>query len=134
MLAVMRSENQRREDRDRLRVLLAYEDSHRGYRLVICRVIKAERPHFEVRSVGVGTIEKELARFDPHVVICSRSSRGYPGGRAAWLELPIEPSEWSEVCIDGDNRRELNPGISEVLTFLDETEVKLRNGTLSEEC
>jgi hypothetical protein len=134
MLTVTRSEYRREEDRNRMRVLLAYEETHRAYRMVICRAIKAERPHFEVRSVGVSTIEGELNRFEPHVVICSCSSRDYPGGRAAWLEMPIEPSQWSDVCLGGDHEKDLNPGISKVLSFLDEAEEGLRMGTLNEDC
>ena len=130
----MGSEQRIEEDRDRMRVLLAYEDTHRAYRLVICQAIKAERPHLEVRSAGVGMIGKELTRFEPHVVICSRSSRDYPGSRAAWLELPVEPSQWSDVCLGGDHEKDLNPGISKVLSFLDEVEERLRMGTLNEGC
>lgn len=102
--------------------------------MVICRVIRAERPHFDTRSVEVSALREELARFEPHVVICSRSSRDYPGGRAAWFEMPVEPSEWSDVCIGGDHEKDLNPGISQVLRFLDEAEERLRSGTLSEDC
>ena len=73
--------------------------------------------------------------FDPHVVVCSRPSSEYPSrGRGAWVALPVDATESTDICLDGDHERSLNLGLAKLLSFLDDAEQKLRVGELAESC
>jgi len=62
------------------------------YRRIVAQAIVDPRAYLQLRSVALGGAEEALARFDPQVVVCSRSSAEYPSGRrAAWAETPVEP-------------------------------------------
>ena len=119
-----------------VRVLVAYEEMYRTYRRVIAKAIEDLRPHLRVHSVALGAMEDALARFDPHVVICSRPRTEYPSGgsRAAWVELPVEPAQAGDVCLDGEHEGRVNPDLRKVLSVLDEVEERLRRGVLVETC
>jgi hypothetical protein len=119
-----------------MRVLVAYEEMYRSYRRVIAKTIEDLRPHLQVRSVALGAMEEALARFDPHVVICGCPSAEYPGGgsRAAWVEMPVEPSQAGDVCLGGEHEDRVNPDLTKVLSVLDETEERFRRGVLVENC
>jgi hypothetical protein len=119
----------------RMRVMVAYEETYCFYRSVITRAIEYHRPHLQVRSVDLGVMEEALGRFDPHAVICSRPSSEYPsGGRGAWVELPADPTQKGYICLDGDHEGSLNPSLAQLLSVLDETEERLRQGDLAENC
>ena len=118
-----------------MRVLVAYEDTYRSYRDALVRAIRDHRPHFTLLGTTPGALGAALERFGPHAVVSSRPSAEYPGGeRGAWVELPAEPSRGGEVCVGGDRRGAVNPGLGEVLRALDEAEERLLRGALAEGC
>jgi hypothetical protein len=120
-----------------MRVLVAYEEMYRSYRSVIAKAIEDLRPHLQVRCVPLGAaMEEALVRFDPHVVICSRPSAEYPmgGSRAGWVEMPVEPAQAGDICLEGEHEGAANPDLRKVLSVLDEAEEKLRRGELVENC
>src|SRR5829696_3310500 len=51
-------------------VLVAFEDVRSAYSRVISRAIRELRQGLEVRSIVLEELERELVRFDPHVVVC----------------------------------------------------------------
>jgi hypothetical protein len=106
-----------------MRVLIVYEDSHRSYGEAMVGAVGARRPDLEVALAHLEELEAELERHDPHLVVCGR-----PNTRAAWVLLSDEPSEPSEVCIDGRHRRLENPGLEEMLEIIDETEGLVQTG------
>jgi hypothetical protein len=111
-----------------LRVLIAYEASHRSYGESMAGAIRVLRPRVEVSVVQVRELGSEVGRFDPHLVICNRPNTVDPGGRVAWVRLSDEPDEPSEFCLDGRRRAAENPGLEEVLEIIDEAEGLLREG------
>src|SRR5215212_2763356 len=86
---------------DAMRILIAYEDSHRSYGQTLAGAIRGLRPVVETAVVQVRELEAEVGRFDPHLVVCNRPNTFDLGGRLAWLRLSDEPEEPSEFCLAG---------------------------------
>jgi hypothetical protein len=111
-----------------MRVLIAYEGSHRCYGEALGQALRELRPGAAVSVVRAEDLGAEVARFDPHVVMCDRPNGVDPGGRAAWAWLSDEPGEPSEFCVGGEKRRLENPDFKELLAFVDEAEELVLGG------
>ena len=112
-----------------MKILIAYEKSHRLYGYALERAIKARRPHLVVEIADEPeALETEVERLDPQLVISNRLNTVDPGGRAAWLRLSHEPDEESEICLDGETSGLVNPGLEELLRIIDQTEELVRTG------
>jgi hypothetical protein len=116
-----------------MRLLIAYEDSHRAYGTVMEEVIRDLRPHLEVRAVEMDELEAPPERFDPHAVISerrnpARRNPAQPGGRVAWIMLSYDPGEPSEVCLEGRYSELENPGLEKLLAIVDQAEESVREG------
>ena len=111
-----------------MRLLIAYEDSHNLYSDAMERAIRESRPHLEIKVARTSELEAQIERFDPHMVLCERLNPAQPGGRGAWVKHSYEPSEPSEVCLDGRRWELDNPTINELLAVIDETEELVRTG------
>src|SRR5215213_9955508 len=84
-----------------MRVLIAYEDSHRAYGEALKRAIRGLRPSAKVSLVQARQLAGEVGSLDPHLVVSGKPNTVDPGGRAAWVTLSEEPEEPSEVCVGG---------------------------------
>ncbi len=60
------------EETAKTRVLIAFEDEYRTYREFIASAICTRRPRVKVTVGALGLLGGEIARFDPHLVICSQ--------------------------------------------------------------
>jgi hypothetical protein len=114
-----------------MKVLVVCEERYRCYRLLIAEAIANRRPHLHLRSTALGAIETALEGFDPHVVLCSRPNTEYPNEcRAAWVELPVDPTQAGDICLNGEHEEILNPDLAMVLSVLDEAQEQLERGAL----
>lgn len=111
-----------------VRVLFAYEDTHLSYRDTFVRVVRTLRPRLAVTAVGMRSLESEVRRLEPHLVVSSRPDTFDRGGGAAWYKLSPEPDEPSEVCLGGRRSRTWNPGLNELVAVIDEVEEAIRVG------
>jgi hypothetical protein len=92
-----------------------------------------------VRSAALDELERELSRFDPHVVVCSRPNGEHTGARGAWVQVPTDDEASDEerlarVCLDGEGWRTEGPPLAELLGVIDEAEERLREGSLTGAC
>jgi hypothetical protein len=139
-MAIDRHPTTPRQQTPTMRVLVAFEDVRSSYSRVIARAIRELRPGLGVRSIVLEELQRELVRFDPHVVVCSRPSGTHPSTRrGAWVHIPsddgMEDDErLARICLEGEHWRTDGPPLSELLEVLDETHARLREGTLSEAC
>jgi hypothetical protein len=123
-----------------MRELVAFEDVRSSYSRDISRAIRELRQGLEVRSIVLEELERELVRFDPHVVVCSRPNSTHPSTRrGAWVQIPTDDcledhERLARICLDGEHWRTDGPPLSELLEVLDETYERLREGALSEAC
>jgi hypothetical protein len=78
-------------------VLVAFEDVYRVYRDTIAAGIRLLRPEFEVMSTNLDELEREIARLDPQVVVCSQDEPASKYPELTWVKAPIETDPHSEV-------------------------------------
>jgi hypothetical protein len=110
-----------------MRVLLAFEDDYRAYRGVIAAAIQILRPQAEVvETAGLEALREEIERFDPQLVICSRPNTVDPGGRPAWVELPMDPLRPTRVCVGGRYSERTTPTLDMLLGVINEVEELIR--------
>jgi hypothetical protein len=104
-----------------IRVLVALEDDYRVYRETIAAVLRVLRPGAEVESTAIEALEEELERFVPQVVICGGHHEGVePDGRAAWIELSLDPTRPTMISVGSCSLELTNPGVEELLEVIDE--------------
>ncbi len=115
-------DNSREEEEVKTRVLVGFEDRYRIYRDSIARAIRNARPHIEVTVCERGVLEAEMARFDPHLVICDLPiPMELVEGRLAWVELSPHPEGTWMICVGGRCWESLNPSLRELLSVVDKT-------------
>ncbi len=64
----------------------------------------------------------EVARLDPHLVVCSRPDNVERNSRPAWFALSLNPNHPAEICLDGERSEASNPTLEDLLWVVDETE------------
>lgn len=101
---------------------MAIEESYRAYREVIAGAIRILRAHVEVAATGLGVLEEEIRRFDPHVVICTVPATSRTGQIVAWVELSLESCQPSAILVDGRYSERRNPQLHMLLEVIDEAE------------
>jgi hypothetical protein len=106
------------------RILVASEDDYRTYAHAVARAIRELRPHAQVASTDLGTLEEEAARLDPHLVIlCSQpGTADTVGSPVSWVELSPHPERPWRICVGQRCWESLNPTLEELLSVVDETE------------
>ena len=112
----------RGEELAETRILVGLEDDYRAYREVIAAGIEALRPQVEVATSGLDALEEEIARLDPHVVVCSLPAATVPGHRLAWVELSIDPTQPTVICVGGRYSEVHSPMFEMLLGVVDVTE------------
>lgn len=122
-----------------MRVLVAFEDVRSIYREVLSETIRDLRPALEVYSVALSKLEHELARIDPHVVVCSQPPGVLSGARGAWIEVftqdgAKDDERLAEIRLGGEQWKTDGPSLQELLEVIDQTWEWLREGRLSESC
>ncbi len=97
------------------------EDEYRVYREMIAAGIGVLRPSTGVKTAGLDALERELARLDPQVVVCSRPETEEVEGRLVWVELPLDPIRPMKICRRGGRLSEsVDPTLEALLTVVDE--------------
>jgi hypothetical protein len=103
-----------------MRVLVAFEEAYYLYREMIAAVLRALRPGFEVKSITLEVLERELARLDPEVVICSGHKEVESSPRLAWIEFSVDPFKPTKISVGGRHIERTNPTVEELLEVIDE--------------
>ena len=101
---------------------MALEDEYRIYRDMIAAAIAVLRPQSEVETTGLDDLGEQVRRFDPQVVVCSHPNTVDPGGRLAWVELPLDPTRPTKICVGGCYSELSSPALEVLLGVIEETE------------
>jgi hypothetical protein len=109
-----------------MRILISFEAAYLAYQGVIAASIRILRPHTEVETTTLDALGEEVECFDPELVICSRPNTVNPGGSLAWIELSIDSTRPSKVCVGGRYSESTNPTLEVLLAVIDEVEEFIR--------
>ena len=123
----------------KVRVLVAFEDARSVYRETIARALAELRTDLEVRRAPLAEMGRELWRFRPHVVVCSETDGGRPGGRGAWVQVPTDDGadadgRLARLCLEGERWDTEGPTLGEILDVVDETRRRLHERRLAGTC
>ena len=105
-----------------VRVLVAFEDDYRSYREVIAAGICVLRPCTEVETAPMEELEERIERFDPQLVVCSRPNTLDSRRHAAWIELPLDSTRPTKICVRGSYSKRINPALDVLSAVIDEVE------------
>jgi hypothetical protein len=86
-----------------------------SYRQSIAIVIRELHPNVEVLEVHPETLDREVARIGPDLVICSSVTTVVEELAANWIELYPECGPFSTFCIAGDRRPMEDVQLSDLL-------------------
>jgi hypothetical protein len=75
-----------------------------------------------VRCASFETLEEELERFDPQVIICSGHKDLESNSSRAWIELSLDPTQPTKISVGGRYLERINPSVSELLEIVGEFE------------
>ncbi len=95
------------------RILLANEFA--CYRQTLAIAIRDLRPHVEVFETPSESLDGEVARLDPDLVICSRVTLTVRQRVANWVELYPDRKAYSTFCIGGERRAKREVHLSDLL-------------------
>ena len=101
---------------------------------MIAASIRILRPHTEVETTTLDALGEVIERFDPELVICSRPNTVEPGGVIAWIELSIDSTRVSKVCVGGRYSESINPTLEVLLAVIDEVEELIRTNSHLRRC
>ena len=101
---------------------------------MIAAALRVLRPHAEVETTTLDALGDEIGRSDPDLVICNRPNTVDPGGRIAWVELSIDPTQPTRVCVGGRYAEPTNPTLEVLLAVIDEVEELIRTNNHHRRC
>ena len=86
-----------------------------SYRQTIAIVLRELHPTVEVVEADPETLDGEVARLEPDLVICSCATAGVRERAANWVELYPECKPFSTICIGGEHRAMEDVQLSDLL-------------------
>ena len=101
----------------RSRVLLANEP--RSYREAIAHVLRTLRPGLEVDETDQASLDRELSRGVPGLVICSRATPAVRGNAPAWVDLYTDEGQLSSVAIGRERSTVPGMELGDILKIVD---------------
>lgn len=103
-----------------MRILVANEP--RSYREVIAAAVQALRPHIEVILAAPDTLDREVSRLDPQLVVCSALTVAVQQQPLSWIMLYPEGKTESVISIAGKTTTVGDLEFDRLLALIDETE------------
>ena len=100
---------------DARRILVANELT--SYRQTIAMVIRELHPTVEVFEAEPETLDREVERLRPDLVICSRVTPLVRDMVPSWVELYPDCEPFSTLCIGGESREMEDVQLSDILSL-----------------
>jgi hypothetical protein len=117
-----------------MRVLVSLESEYRVYMEAIAAAIREFRPDVEVTVAEGGSLEAEVERLDPQLIITNPPVPENPvDEQLARIELSPDPGQPSRFRVGERRWESTNPTLGEILPVVDETKRLLRTSREREE-
>lgn len=100
--------------------MVALEDEFRAYREVLAAGVQSMRPDAQVATTVPASLEDEVARFDPQVIICSNQGVADAGDAITWIEVSTDPSRPTVVRLGERRFEQSNQTFDALLAIVDE--------------
>ena len=108
-----------------MRVLLANEPCL--YREVLVDALRRLRPQVEFSDVEPDTLDAEVERFHPHLVVHSRDCMAARNGTLTWVRLYPDDENLAEVVTAGGRATIVGIQFRDLLSVVDGTEFVRRS-------
>lgn len=112
-----------------VRVLVGNE--LRTYRDVYVHAFRILRPNLEVREVEPADLDREIERFEPHLVVCSYASVAVRETVLSWIELYPEGAPVAMICTAGQLSTIRDVQFDNLISVIDQTTELLNPGRVS---
>ena len=104
-----------------MRILVAI--APRSYREALALSLQRHRPNAEVRIATPAVLDREVERFEPHVVVCNdgvteKVRKSVP----SWVEIMFHDSLNANVSVDARTSTVEDIATDDLLAVVDETE------------
>ena len=95
----------------------------RSYREAIARTLTKERPHHEVRIAAPEDLGREVAQFEPHLVVVNEVTTRVQETVTSVIRIMYEDSLAARVYVDDQESSEVQDiSMKDLLGAVDETE------------
>lgn len=86
------------------------------------------RPHLEVRIAGPDSLDREVASFEPHVVVCNEVTPTIRENVPSWVAAPYSHSSDATIHVQGQGESTIaDISIGDLFAVVDQTETLLPN-------
>ncbi len=99
-----------------------------SYRQTLALSLQSSRPHLEVRIVAPEDLDREVERFEPHLVVCNEASSLVRANVLSWVQILFENSLDALVSVDGRASEVHDVSTDDLLGAIDETEDLVSRG------
>ncbi len=96
------------------------------YREVLVKALRLLRPQIEVSTVEPDSLDVEVGRLCPHLVVCSRVYSAVPTGPLTWVVLYPEGESCAEIVTAGERTTVADIRLGDLLSIVDSTELLCR--------
>ncbi len=101
----------------------------RAYREAIARTLMRDRPHHEVRIAAPEDLDREVAHFEPHLVVVNEVTARVQETVTSVIRIMYEDSLNARVHVDSQESIEVrDTSMKDLLGAVDETERILSQG------
>jgi hypothetical protein len=99
-----------------------------SYRQAVALSLRRHRPRLEVRIAAPGDLDREVERFEPHLVVCNEATSLVRANVLSWVEILFENGLDALVSLDGQTSEVHDISTDDVLGAIDETERMVSGG------
>ncbi len=86
------------------------------------------RPHLEVRIADPEALDREVASFEPHVVVCNEVTPMVRGSVPSWVVAPDSHSSDATIHVQGQGESTIEDiSVGDLFAVVDQTEKLLSN-------
>ncbi len=93
-----------------------------AYRQAVALTLMSHRPRLDVRSSPPEGLDREVGRFDPHLVVCNEATQTVRKNVLSWVEILFENGLDAILSLDGQTSEVHDISTDDLLGAVDETE------------